>query len=87
MYPYLINKINNRHHMSVVSNSNECWLDFGVSISKPNHSIKTHATFRPITNLIGFRFFIKYELICPSPTKCKTLFIIFIEHQFKRVLK
>jgi hypothetical protein len=73
--------------MSVVSNSNECWLDFGVSISKPNHSIKTRATFRPITNLIGFQFFIKYELICPSPTKCKTLFIIFIEHQFKRVLK
>jgi hypothetical protein len=73
--------------MSVISNSNECWLDFGVSIFKPNHSIKTHATFRPITNTIGFLFFIKYELICPSATKCKKLCNIFIEHQFKRVSK
>jgi hypothetical protein len=59
--------------MSVNSNSNECWLDFGVSMSKPNHSIKTLATFRPITNLIGFRYFIKYELMCLSPTKWKSI--------------
>ncbi len=54
MYPYLINKINNRYQMSVVPNFNECWLDFGVSISKPNHNIKTHPTFRPIKHFIGF---------------------------------
>ncbi len=52
MYPCLINKIINRHHMSVVPNSNG--LDFGVPISKPNQNIKTHPTFRPITHLIGF---------------------------------
>jgi hypothetical protein len=52
MYPHLINIINTRHHMSVVSNSNECWLDFGVSISRPNHNIKTHPTFRPTTHLM-----------------------------------
>ncbi len=69
MYPHLINKINNKHRTNVVPNSNECWLDFGVSFSKPNHNIKTHLTFRPITHLIGFQFFIKYELRCPSPTK------------------
>jgi hypothetical protein len=59
MYPHLINKINNRHRTSVVPNSNGCWLDFGVSISKPNYNIKTHLTFKPITHLIGFWFFIK----------------------------
>ncbi len=54
MYPHLINKINNRQRMNVVPNSNEYWLDFGVSISKPNHNIKTHPIFRPITHIIRF---------------------------------
>ncbi len=38
--------------MSVVPNSNECWLHFGVSISTLNHNIKTHLTFRPTTHLM-----------------------------------
>jgi hypothetical protein len=38
--------------MSVVLNSNERWLDFGVSISRPNHNIKTHPTFKPTTHLM-----------------------------------
>jgi hypothetical protein len=40
-------------------------LDFGVSISKTNHNIKTHITFRIITHLI--KFCNEYELKCPSP--------------------
>ncbi len=43
----------------MVPNFNECWVDFGVLVSKPNHNIKTHLTFKPITHLIGFWFFIK----------------------------
>ncbi len=52
MYPHPINIINNRYCMSVVLNSNERWLDFGVSISRPNHNIKTHPTFKPTTHLM-----------------------------------
>jgi hypothetical protein len=60
MYPHLINKINNKHYTNVVPNSNECWLDFSVSFSKPNHNIKTHLTFRLITRLI-YRISIFYK--------------------------
>jgi len=38
--------------MSVIPNSNECWLDFDVSISTLNHKIKTHPTFTPTTHLM-----------------------------------
>jgi len=38
--------------MSVIPNSNECWLDFGVLISTLNHNIKTRPTFRPTTHLM-----------------------------------
>jgi hypothetical protein len=38
--------------MSVIPNSNECWLDFGVLISTLNQNIKTHPTFRPTTHLM-----------------------------------
>jgi len=77
MYPHLINKINNKQ--------SKFQLDFGVSIFKTNHNIKTDITFRIITHLIEFWFFIKIWI--EMPFTHFTLFIIFIEHQFKRVLK
>jgi hypothetical protein len=54
MYPNLINRNNNRQ-----SKLQWVLIDFGVSISKTNHNMKTHITFVIITHLIQFWFFIK----------------------------
>jgi hypothetical protein len=62
---HLINKIINKHRTNVVPNSNECSLDFGVSIFKPNDNIKTHPTFKPIIHLLRFWFFIKLWIEMP----------------------
>ncbi len=48
-------------------------------------TIKTHITFRIITHLIGFWFFIKIWI--EMSFTHFALFTIFIEHQFRRVFK